>query len=118
MAKYRIQKSQTTIAVAHAAQAVFSTANVALNGILFLNKIKIASNSDGGATMTLALIDAEGDTVYSKSGVSGSAGTVVTQLTGDQRVALSGNYTVQVTFSANQTTTDNTLTVTLNIDRG
>lgn len=120
MAKFRIQKLITAVAVAHAAQAIFNSASTyAANGVLFAIKSKIASNSDGAATYTVSLVDSDGDVVYSKSGISGSVGTVFTQLTGDQRAALAdGTYTVRITFSANQTTTDNTVTVTLLVDRG
>lgn len=119
MSKFRVQKSVTVIVVAHAAQATFSTASVPLNGILWQHKVKIVSASDASATMTLNIIDADSDTVYTKAAISGSAGTVVTTpLTGDLRIPLSGLYTIQIVFSANQTATDNTVTVTLMVDRG
>lgn len=119
MSKFRVQKSVSTIAVPASAQATFSALTVPLNGVLWQHKVKIVSNSDAAATMTLNIIDADGDVVYTKATISGSAGTVVgTVLTGDTRVPLNGLYTVQIVFSANQTTTANTVTVTLLIDRG
>lgn len=120
MSKFRIQRLDTSIAVAHAAQAIFnSAATYAANGILYAVKSKIASNTDAAATYTVSLVDSNGDVVYSKAGISGTAGTVLTQLTGDQRAALADNtFTIRITFSANQTTTDNTVTVSLLIDRG
>ena len=119
MSKYRVNRVNTTVAVAHGAVAIFnSAATYPLNGLLYMIKSKIASNSDGAATYTVALVDTDGDVIYSKSGISGSAGTVVTQLTGDQRAALCDQaFTVRITFSANQTTTDNTVTVSVYTDR-
>lgn len=119
MSKFRIQRLDTTVAVAHAAQAIFnSAATYAANGVLYAVKSKLAALADGGATYTVSLVDKDGDVVFSKAGISGAAGTVYTQLTGDQRVALAdGTLTVRITFSANQTVTDNTVTVSLLIDR-
>jgi hypothetical protein len=120
MSKYRIQRLNTTVAVAHGAVAIFnSAATYAANGVLYAVKSKIASNTDASATYTVAIVDADGDVVYSKAGISGTAGTVYTQLTGDQRAGLAdGTFTIRITFSANQTATDNTVTVSLMIDRG
>lgn len=116
--KYRVGKTVTNVAVAHAAQSAFSTASVPINGILWLYKTKITANSDAAATFTLNLIDSDGDTVFSKSAISGTSGTTITNLTGDNRVALQGFYTVQIVFSANQTVTDNSATITLMMDKG
>jgi hypothetical protein len=119
MGKFRIQKLSTSVAVAHGATAIFNSASTyAANGILYAVKSKIASSSDASATYTVSIVDSDGDVVYSKAGISGTAGTVVTQLTGDQRAALADDtFTIRITFSANQTVTDNTVTVTLLIDR-
>lgn len=119
MSKYRIQRLDTTVAVVHAAQAIFNSAGTyAVNGVLYAIKSKLAATADGGATYTVSLVDKDGDVVYSKAGIAGAAGTVVTQLTGDQRAAIAdGALVVRITFSANQTVTDNTATVTLLLDR-
>lgn len=115
--KFRVQKSVTAVPVVHAAQAIFSVANVPLNGVLWENKVKSSAATDGAATMTLNVIDADGDTVYTKAAIAGNT-TTVTNLTADLRVPLNGLYTIQIVFSANQTVTDQTVTVTLLIDRG
>lgn len=119
MSRFRAQRHDSTIAVAHGATAIFNSANtVQANGILFAIKSKLTNLADASATYTVSLVDKDGDVVYSKAGLSGAAGTIYTQLTGDQRVLLGDNYTVRITFSANQTVTDNTVTVSLLIDRG
>lgn len=118
MSKFRVAKNSTIVTVVHAAQATFSTANVALNGVLWTHKTKIASNSDAGATYTLNIVDDDSVVVYQKAGISGSSGSVITNLTGDTRIPLAGIYTVQIVFSANQTVTDNVVTVSLMIDKG
>ena len=120
MSKFRIQRLDTTVAVVHAAQAIFnSAATYAANGTLYAIKSKLAALADASATYTVALVDKDGDVIYSKSGLAGAAGTIYTQLTGDQRAAIAdGTLTIRITFSANQTVTDNTVTVSLYIDRG
>lgn len=120
MSKFsRIQKSTNAIAVAHAAQATFSKTGVALNGVLWQFKVKPTASADGAATITLNIIDSDGDTVYTKASITCSANVnQLTTLSGDTRVPLSGTYTVQIVFSANQTTTDNSVVVTLMTDRG
>lgn len=118
MSRYKIARQNVAVAVVHAAQVIFNGTAVNANGILYAIKSKIASNTDGSATYTVSLVDEDGDVVYSKSGISGTAGTVYTQLTGDQRAAIvSGALVVRITFSANQTVTDNTVTVGLYFDR-
>lgn len=120
MSKYKVQRLNTTVAVVHAVQAIFNSAGTYdANGILYAVKSKLTANTDGAATYTVSIVDTDGDVVFSKSGISGTAGTVYTQLTGDQRAALGdGTFTIRITFSANQTVTDNTVTVSLYLDRG
>lgn len=118
MSKFRGQKKQVTIAVAHAATAIFNSSATPVNGLLFAIKSKLTATADGAATYTVSLLDSDGDVVFTKAGIAGAAGTVFTQLTGDQRTLLADTFTVRITFSANQTVTDNTATVTLLTDRG
>lgn len=118
MSKYRGQKKVITIPVVHAAQAIFNSAATPVNGVLYAFKSKLTALADGSATYTVSLVDTDGDIVFTKAGIAGAAGTVFTQLTGDQRALLADNFIVRITFSANQTVTDNTVTVTLLTDRG
>ena len=114
--KFRVAKSVTAVPVVHAAQSTFSTANVTLNGVLWGFKVK-SGPVDAAATMTLNILGEDGETQYTKASIAGNT-TAFTNLTGDTRVALSGIYTIQIVFSANQTVTDNTVTVSLLLDRG
>ena len=87
-----------------------------INGVLWLIKVKTGA-VDAAATITLNIIDVDGDVVYTKAAIAGN-GTNMTNLIADNRVPLSGFYTVQMVFSAAQTATDNTAVITLIVDRG
>ncbi|HEX4775084.1 MAG TPA: hypothetical protein VH234_06225 [Candidatus Saccharimonadales bacterium] len=117
MSKFQIQRYQVAIAVAHGAVASFKVQNVPLNGILLGHKLKSSAAGDGTPTITLNLKDADGDAVYSKASLATNT-TTITDLTADQAVALASNFTIEALFSANQTVTDQTVTVTLLIQRG
>lgn len=115
--KFRIGKWKNTLTLLFATNnTVISQANVPLNGVLMAINIKTPAAVDSAATVAVKLTDADGVDVYSKSGVAVNTNTQ-TLLTNDQRVPLSGLYTVTVTFSAAQTANRNT-DVSLLLDRG
>lgn len=120
MTKYQIQRYQIAIPVVHAASSNTSyktPATINLNGILMLQKLKSSAAGDGSATITLNIYDADGDKVYSKATLATNT-TTLTDLTGDSQVPLSGLHQIEALFSAGQSATDQTVTVTLLIQRG
>ena len=84
---------------------------IPLNGILEMFKVK-SGPVDASATLTINIKDADGDVVYTKAAIAANT-TVVTDMTADASIPVSGNYTIQIVTSAAQTATDNTFTVTL-----
>lgn len=92
------------------------TAAVEPNGVLLAINVKTPAAVDSSATVAVKLTDVDGVDVYSKTGLAAN-GNTQTLLTNDQRVPLSGLYTVTVTFSAAQTANRST-DVTLVVDRG
>jgi hypothetical protein len=117
MAKYRMRKWKKTLTLVVASNTTVVTATgVDLNGILLSANIKTAAAVDSAATTAVKLTDADGIDVWTKTGVAVNTNTQ-TLLTNDQRVPLSGLYTVTVTFSAAQATNRDT-DVSLLIDRG
>lgn len=120
MSRFPIERVPIVIPVVHAASSntsYKSAATINLNGLLMLHKLKSTAAGDGTPTITLNIYDADGDKVYSKAAIPVNA-TTVTDLTGDSQVPLSGNHQIEALFSAGQTATDQTVTITLLIQRG
>ena len=111
----RIKRPKYSLSLTHGASANTVSATATLNGLLREAIIKTPASVDGAATLTLNLIDVDNFTVYTKSAVAANT-TSINLLTNDLRVPLSGAYTVQIVFSANQTATDTTTAVALLIE--
>ena len=106
----------TAVAQEQALGATGLSNQVTLNGILREVIITPPATDDGSATITISLADIDGNVVWSKSGLAAGSSASINLLTNDQRVPLSGLYTLQVTYSANQTTTASTTKVVLYIE--
>lgn len=118
MSSYRVRKVVSTVALTHGASATTAASSaVAIYGILRHVKVIAPATVDASATLTVNLLDSGGDIVYAKPGVAAAARSI-NLLTQDLSVPLSGNYTVQVVFSAAQTVTDTSTSVELLVDRG
>jgi len=115
LGRYGIRRPKYSIALTHGAGANTATATDTQYGILREVIIKTPTTVDGSATVTVNILDSDGFTIYTKSGVAANT-TSINLLTNDQRVPISGSYTVQVVFSANQTATDTTTVVVLLIE--
>jgi hypothetical protein len=115
---FAVRRPVTTIPLTHGTSVTTVTSgSIALNGELQMFKVK-SGPVDASATLTLNIIDQDGDTVYTKASIASNT-TVITDLedtTG--QIPLSGNYTLQIVTSAAQTATNNTFTITLYIDAG
>lgn len=117
MSKFQIRKFKKTITLLFATNSTVITQTITdLNGILLAVSVKTPSTVDSAATVAVSLTDADGIAVYSKTGIA-AAGNTQTLLTNDQRVPLSGAYTLTVTFSAAQTANRAT-DVSLLVNRG
>lgn len=116
--KYRVGRPTYSLTLAHGASATtVSTSDSNQNGILREVIITTAAAVDSTATTTVNILDADSNVVYTKSGVA--VNTVsINLLTQDLSVPLSGTITVQVVFSAAQTSADRTTKVVLLVDRG
>lgn len=114
--QYRVQRTKNAIVLTHGASATTATASVALNGILLESFITTAAAVDSTATTTVNIKDSDGNVVYTKGSLAVDT-TTKELLTADTRVPLSGTQTIEVVFSAAQTTADRTTTVVLLIER-
>src|SRR5438270_2849830 len=111
----RIKRPKYSLSLTHGAGANTVQATATLNGLLREAIIKTPAAVDGAATLTLNIIDSDSFTVYTKSGIAANTNSI-NLLTNDLRVPLSGSYTIQIVFSANQTATDTTTAVVLLIE--
>jgi hypothetical protein len=132
--RFRIVRQTTHITVVPGATETFATPAVSftnpeaptglpLNGLLQGVTITTPAAVDGSATMTVNLIDQDGNTVWTKGSLA--VNTVYPVLltpnataNTNQAVPLSGYYQVSITFSANQTTTASVTKIVLLIDEG
>lgn len=106
-----IRRTSQALALVHGAGVTTVTVpGVKLNGLLGQVNILAPAVVDGAATLTINLIDADGITVYTKGSLAAASKTADKLTT---PLMLSGAYSVQVVFSANQTTNDSTTNVTL-----
>lgn len=128
--RIRINRSKIPLTLIHGASATTvntaaagATTGIPLNGILSGAVIVGPAAVDSTATVTVSLIDQDGNTAWSKAGLA-AASTTQVLLTANatagtnQAVPLSGNYQVKVVYSAAQTATDSTTSTTLLIDTG
>lgn len=116
----RVGRPEYSIVLAHGASATTASQLVdedRLNGILRQVIITTAAAVDSSATTTVNILDADGNVVYTKGTLAANA-TSINLLTQDLSVPLSGDITVQVVFSAAQTSADRTTKVVLLVDRG
>ncbi len=109
--RYGIKRYAQTLSLTHGASVTtVSNTNQKFNGELWQVNSLTPAAVDGSATATVNIIDADGITVYTKASLAANTKTA-DKLTAP--IMLSGAYTVQVVFSANQTTTDSVTNVTL-----
>lgn len=116
----RVGRLKYSLILAHGASATTVSQDISqenLNGILREVIITTAAAVDSSATTTVNILDADSNVIYTKSGIA--VNTLSTNLlTQDLSVPLSGDITVQVVFSAAQTTADRTTKAVLLVDRG
>src|SRR5947207_3320845 len=93
----RIKRPKYSLPLTHGASANTVSATATLNGLLREAIIKTPASVDGSATVTLNIIDVDGYTVYTKSGIAVNTNSI-NLLTNDLRVPLSGSYTIQIVF--------------------
>jgi len=111
ISRYGIKRYAQTLSLTHGGSVTtVSNTSQKFNGELWQVNSLTPATVDNSATATVSLIDADGVTVYSKSSLAANT-KPADKLTSP--VMLSGAYTVQVTFSANQDTHDSTTNVTL-----
>lgn len=115
-AAYRILAQPQTLTLVLGTSTTVISQVVNLNGILLAVDIKTAAAVDGAATTKVDIINAAGINVWTKSSIAVNT-NAETLLTNDQRVPLSGSYTITVTFSGAQSVARSTIVTPL-IDRG
>lgn len=118
MSKYAIQRYTVSIDIADG-QTVGNSAAVELNG--HLNGVLVnAPQLDGAVTLTVAVLDSDGFTVFSQASIAENSKTAIFIDSNNFPLALplSGNHTIRVTASGAQSGDDDAVTVTLLIDRG
>lgn len=115
--KIRFQRRTFALALTHGAGVTTASLAATLNGLLKQVIIKTPATVDGSATATINVLDSDSNIIYTKAAVAANT-TSNNLLTGDLSVPLCGTQTVQVVFSANQTTTDSTTNVVLLVDMG
>lgn len=108
---YGIKRLAQVLSLTHGTGVTtVNNTNQKFNGELWQVNTITPAAVDGSATATINIIDADSCTVYTKGSLAAN-GKTADKLTSP--VLLSGLYTVQVVFSANQTATDSTTNVTL-----
>jgi hypothetical protein len=109
---YSVKRVSNTLSLTHGAgvNTVTNTA-IPLNGLLYSVNTLTPAAVDGAATATINILDSDGTTVYTKAALAANTKTADKPAT--YPTPLSGNYQVQVVFSANQTATDSVTTVVL-----
>lgn len=131
MGRFRILRNTSRLTITPGASATVAstgaasaTAGLALNGLLQGVIYTAPASVDSSATVTFSVIDQDGNTVWSKTGVVAAAGSAQVNLTPNatagtnQAVPLSGYYEVRATYSAAQPTTASTTEIVLLIDEG
>ena len=115
---YGIKRVKNSLALTHGAGVTQSAAvSVALNGLLEQVLFTTPASVDSAATVTVKLTDQDGYVVYSSAATA--ANTAVNDLlttanaTYKGAIPLSGTYTLQTTYSANQTATDSSTSAVL-----
>lgn len=91
---------------------------ILLNGILQQIFVTAPATVDASATMTVALVDYDGNTVWSKASIAASSAQSNTLLTNDTRPALSGYYQMVTTYTAAQTATASVMRAVFLVDEG
>lgn len=117
MSKFKMQRYSVSIAIADG-QTVGTATDVPLNGIL-KGVLVDAPQLDGAVTLTVAITDVDGFTVFSKASIAENAKTA-TYLDTNSRpleLPLSGNHTITVTASGAQSGGNDTVGVKLLIER-
>lgn len=114
----RIKKIKFTLLCDNTNNTVPTTrGSQALNGILRGVKIKTPATVDSSATVGVTVADADGDNVYSKTGIAANTTNIeyVDANNAYLQLPLSDTYVITPTFSANQTTARDVI-VTLLVD--
>lgn len=112
----RVKRESVSVQVTPGTGVTTATLVDTLNGIMREVIITPPATVDSSATMIFTLVDLDGNVVYTKSGLTAGAAASINLLTNDQRIPLSGKYTLTVTYSANQTTTASTTKVVMYIE--
>lgn len=118
MGGYNIQRYQTSITIADS-QTVGSTTGASLNGIL-RGVLLDVPNLDGTVTVTLDILDVDSQVLYTKASIAENQKTAIFQdaATNPLAIPLSGAHTIRVTASGTQTGGNDTIIVTLLVDKG
>ncbi len=117
MSKYQIQRYKTTLTIPDGGNTIDSAA-VGLNGLL-KGIIPVVPALTSAGTLTVTIKDKDGYTVFSKSSIASSTSTGLFVDSNNQpyELPLSGDHTITVTASGNQTGAKN-ISVVLLIQRG
>lgn len=117
MSRYNIQRWSQSITIAADGTTADTTAS--LNGIL-VGVMADVPALVGTTTLTIAITDAGGYTIFSKASIAEGAkyAQFVDANNHPLRLPLSGNHTITVTASNAQTADDAVIPVVLLIDRG
>jgi hypothetical protein len=112
----RIQFIKTDVPLVVASHTTIASVTVPLNGILRGVKAKTPAAVDGSATVKVDVNDADGDNVYTKSGIAVNTTNKdyfdIQTAPNPLAVPVAGTYTIITTYSATQAT-NRTTTVTL-----
>lgn len=119
--RYNIQRYKKSLTIADGQTAISSTAEE-LNGLLRGILCKVPQ-LDGTTTITVAVIAVDGSdeyTLFSKASIAENANTPVLVDANNEYIAipLSGNIKITVTASGAQSGGNDTVGITLLIDRG
>lgn len=115
----RVGRPSFDVTLAHDTNATTASELVdedKLNGILRQVIVTTPDTVDSSATVTVNILDVDGNTVYTKDTLAADS-TTLDLLAADAQVPISGDITVQVVFSADQTA-DRITKVVLLVDRG
>lgn len=116
---YGITRTNLALALTHGAGVTTSAAQtIVLNGYLAEVLFTTPASVDSAATVTVKLTDQDGYNIYASAATAAGSTKVLDILdtantTYKGPIPLSGTYTVQTTYSANQTATDSITNVVL-----
>jgi preprotein translocase subunit SecD len=112
---HRMQNKPISVTLDTGVSATVANATTSLNGYLRGVKVRTPATVDSSATVTVIVIDGDGDTIFTKSAVAANTTTQDYLGTGSipLEMPVAGNYTVRATYSATQTANRTTTVILL-----